>query len=120
MLAIGSLIDIGGAHTQMVINYVIVPNLITMLSHKEAKVQNAASKAINSVIASIKDQAQVVLERDTLSHFRGVWPRHRSQMPYDFRVIVIANNHIYQYDIDLDFLLKIPLFVVACIKNVHA
>lgn len=53
----------------MVIDAGVVPKLVPLLSHKEAKVQSAALKAIVSLVSGTEEQTQVVLNCGTLSRF---------------------------------------------------
>lgn len=56
----------------MVIESGVLPKLVSLLSHREVKVQTAAVRAVGNIVTGSDDQTQAVLNCDALAHFHGL------------------------------------------------
>ena len=67
--ALSYLTDGGNEQIQMVIDSSVVEKLVSLLAHREVKVQPAALRAVGNIVTGTDEQTQTVLNCGALDHF---------------------------------------------------
>lgn len=78
--ALSYLTDGGNEQIQMVIDSGVVEKLVPLLSHRDAKVQTAALRAVGNIVTGTDEQTQTVLNYDALSHFPALLTHQKEKI----------------------------------------